>query len=587
MYNDYFGLADSPFSIAPNPQFLYMSERHREALAHLLYGIKSDGGFILLTGEVGTGKTTVCRCLLAQIPEDVDTAFVLNPKQTAIEMLATICDDLGIQYPWNATIKVLVDKLSQFLLESHKRGRRTVVIIDEAQNLSIDVLEQLRLLTNLETNQRKLLQIILLGQPELLEMLDRNELRQLAQRVTARFHLDALSRDDVSSYIRHRLDVAGCKAELFQPGAVSRICSLSGGVPRIINLICDRALLGAYAKDQRQVDRKIVDQAASEIFGNRPGPRSGIRALTIAAVLAVLSVGIVALLTRHGKLQVPGFEAPHPAASTAKPKTAAPGGATPAPVPAPTRPAAGDQLPSPAAAPIAPHSTGGTEDAKDQSPSGPQTIVATANPTAAPKLDALISVEGDSSARVAMAQLFRLWGTPLQASGPPPCQQAAQFGLSCMTALGSLHDLDHVDRPAVIDLKIAGIDNFLAVTHVSGDVVSLASSNGKYRLSADDVVQNWDGHYVILWKPPPDYRTVQRGDKGSTVDWLYRQMATIDGDKTSPAVGEPFDKNLEDRLKRFQLDHGLKPDGIAGAYTWIHINSVVSKDVPRLSSGDG
>jgi general secretion pathway protein A len=184
MYKHYFGLQDSPFSIAPNPQYLYMSTRHREALAHLLYGVKSDGGFILLTGEVGTGKTTVCRCLLAQIPTDVDIAMVLNPKQTAVELLATICDELHITYNPNASIKILVDRLNVFLLDSHRAGRKTILIIDEAQNLEVDVLEQLRLLTNLETNQRKLLQIILLGQPELLTLLGRKELRQLSQRVT-------------------------------------------------------------------------------------------------------------------------------------------------------------------------------------------------------------------------------------------------------------------------------------------------------------------------------------------------------------------------------------------------------------------
>ncbi|MBD3647414.1 MAG: AAA family ATPase, partial [Pseudomonadales bacterium] len=203
MYDQYFGLKESPFSIAPNPRYLYMSERHREALAHLLYGIRTDGGFILLTGEVGTGKTTVCRCLLEQLPDNVDTAFVLNPKLTADELLATICDDLGIDYPDNVTIKGLVDRLNDFLLSSLEADRRTVLIIDEAQNLSADVLEQLRLLTNLETNQRKLLQIILLGQPELLELLSQPELRQLSQRITARFHLDALNREEVAEYIEH------------------------------------------------------------------------------------------------------------------------------------------------------------------------------------------------------------------------------------------------------------------------------------------------------------------------------------------------------------------------------------------------
>ncbi|MFN3238231.1 MAG: AAA family ATPase [Pseudomonadales bacterium] len=266
-----------------------MSPRHREALAHLLYGIQSDGGFILLTGEVGTGKTTVCRCLLEQIPEDVDTAYILNPKQTAQELLATACDEFKIDYPEDASIKVLVDLLNAFLLEAHQQGRKTVLIIDEAQNLSVDVLEQLRLLTNLETNQRKLLQIILLGQPELLTLLARQELRQLSQRVTARFHLDALNRDEVADYIQHRLDTAGAKGSLFPASTVKRIFQISGGIPRLINLVCDRALLGTYVQNKLQVDVPTVNNAAKEILG--PAQSQSKRWLGIAAsALAVVSV---------------------------------------------------------------------------------------------------------------------------------------------------------------------------------------------------------------------------------------------------------------------------------------------------------
>lgn len=580
MYTDYFGLADAPFSIAPNPQFLYMSERHREALAHLLYGIKSDGGFILLTGEVGTGKTTVCRCLLEQIPEDVDTAFVLNPKQTAIELLASVCDDLGIAYPWNATIKILVDRLSEFLLAAHNNGRRTVLIIDEAQNLTVDVLEQLRLLTNLETNQRKLLQIILLGQPELLEKLERKELRQLAQRVTARFHLDALSPEEVVIYIRHRLDVAGCKSELFQPAAVARICKLSLGVPRLINLICDRALLGAYARNQRHVDKRIVDQAAAEIFGEAPKPHSGRRALGIAAVLAVLSVASVAYLADKADIQVPGFE--QHAAVTVAAKDPLSKAAKAAPAASQHAVTKGAAV---ATATNNPHKSPAATSPKDAHQQ--LTPVAVVQRTSAPKTDALIEVEGDSSAGAAMAQLFKLWGLPLKATGGSPCQQAKEFGLACLMELGSLHDIAHLDRPAVIDLSIAGIDNFLALTGFDGHIVNLVSSNGSYRIRQSDLVANWNGNYAILWKPPPDYRVVKQGDKGLTVDWLYRQLAIIDGDKTAPSVGKPFSAALEQRLKQFQIAQGLKPDGIANADTWIHINTLVDKDVPHLNESAG
>lgn len=268
MYKEYFGLKEAPFSIAPDPRYLYMSEGHREALAHLIYGIGYDGGFVLLTGEVGAGKTTVCRCLLEQVPEDTTIAFIMNPRLSVVELLATVCDDLGIRYPKGSdSVKVFVDALNTYLLDAHERGRRTVLIIEEAQNLSSDVLEQLRLLTNLETSQRKLLQIIMLGQPELREKLARPELLQLAQRITARYHLGPLSKKEVAAYVAHRLDVAGGHAALFPPSVVRRLYRLSGGVPRLINILCDRALLGLYVQGKERVDVRTLSSAAREVLG--------------------------------------------------------------------------------------------------------------------------------------------------------------------------------------------------------------------------------------------------------------------------------------------------------------------------------
>ena len=249
MYQHYFGLAEAPFSIAPDPRYLYLSQRHQEALAHLLYGVGGDGGFVLLTGEVGAGKTTVCRCLLQQIPESCDVAYIFNPKLTVEELLSTICVEFGIACPsGNASVKVFVDCINAYLLDAHARGRHTVLIIDEAQNLSAEVLEQMRLLTNLETNERKLLQIILLGQPELALMLDRPELRQLSQRIVARYHLGPLTKPEVAAYVRHRLEISGARRQLFPAALMGRLYRLSGGVPRVINVLCDRALLGTYVQ---------------------------------------------------------------------------------------------------------------------------------------------------------------------------------------------------------------------------------------------------------------------------------------------------------------------------------------------------
>lgn len=292
MYKEYFGLKEEPFSIAPDPQFLYMSEKHREALAHLIYGMKTDGGFVLLTGEVGTGKTTVCRSLLKHVPEHSEVAFILNPKLSVVELLATICDELGIEYPPGTTsIKVFVDRLNLFLLDAHSRDKKTILIIDEAQNLGVDVLEQIRLLTNLETDKRKLLQVILLGQPELNWLLEQPELRQLAQRVTARYHLEPLSRRDLSAYLAYRLARAGVERPLFTRAAINKLYRLSGGVPRLINLISDRALLGAYARGEHMVTPRLLNVAAIEILG-----KARLRRLREALVFTALLIVLVTIV---------------------------------------------------------------------------------------------------------------------------------------------------------------------------------------------------------------------------------------------------------------------------------------------------
>jgi general secretion pathway protein A len=292
MYASHFGLTEAPFSLTPDPRYLYMSEPHREALAHLLYGIEAGGGFVQLTGEVGTGKTTVCRCLLEQLPAHVDVALCLNPRLTDVELLATICDELHVPYrPETASLKLLVDALYRHLLDAHARGRRTVLVLDEAQDLNPEVLEQIRLLTNLETAREKLLQVILIGQPELIRLLDRPKLRQLAQRITARYHLSPLSRADTAAYVRHRLQVAGRHGVVFTPGALRRVHRASRGIPRTVNAVCDRALLGAYTRSQAAVDAGTVSRAVAEVLG-RSGPPRAVRRLAWVPVVALVAAAL-------------------------------------------------------------------------------------------------------------------------------------------------------------------------------------------------------------------------------------------------------------------------------------------------------
>ena len=274
MYTGFFGLTSQPFSIAPNPDFLFLSARHAEALAHLRYGLGEAGGFVLLTGEVGTGKTTVSRCLLQELTDQTEVAFILNPTLNELELLAAICDQLKIRYKKSeASLKMLTDKITNRLMKNHQSGKNTILIIDEAQHLQPAVLEQLRLLTNLETNTKKLLQVILIGQPELQQLFQRQDLRQLAQRMTARYHLMPFTEQEVQQYISYRLQVAGCSRPVFTSSAVKKLFQLSGGIPRLLNLICDRALLGGYSQQKALIDAGLVQQAASEVLAIKPQPQ--------------------------------------------------------------------------------------------------------------------------------------------------------------------------------------------------------------------------------------------------------------------------------------------------------------------------
>ena len=268
MYLNYYGLNDNPFSIAPNPDYLFMSTRHKQALAHLTFGLTESGGFVMLTGEVGTGKTTVSRKLMQELGKDTQMAVILNPTLSALELLATVCDELNISYDASvATLKVYTDVILAKLASNHENGINTVLLIDEAQHLLPEVLEQLRLLTNLETNREKLLKVVLIGQPELQQLLRRNELRQLAQRVTARYHLLPLTQNEVGQYVEHRWSVAGGVSSCFNNAALAELFTISGGIPRVINLLCDRALSLGYSLQRPFIDHQIMVSSSFQVLG--------------------------------------------------------------------------------------------------------------------------------------------------------------------------------------------------------------------------------------------------------------------------------------------------------------------------------
>ncbi|HEX7810270.1 MAG TPA: AAA family ATPase [Burkholderiales bacterium] len=538
MYQQYFGLAEAPFSIAPDPRYLYLSQRHQEALAHLLYGVNSFGGFVLLTGEVGAGKTTVCRCLLEQIPESCNVAYIFNPQLTVGELLSTICVEFGIAFPpGNASAKVFVDCINAFLLDAHARDRQTVLIIDEAQNLSAVVLEQMRLLTNLETNQRKLLQIILLGQPELAQMLERPELRQLRQRIVARYHLGPLTKPEVAAYVRHRLEVSGAQRQLFPDSLMGRVYRLSGGVPRVINLLCDRALLGAYVQGKERVDRATLAQAASEVFHQVPR-RSLVRPLLM---LLVFVLG-VALATALNRLEVQETAATAPA-TTAPPAAPAAAG-TPR-----------QQAPVPEAAPAA---------------------------LLPEKLEWPASEPRSRSEALAYGVLFRAWGANYE--GGPACPQAQSEGLRCRSARGGLDDLRRMNRPAVLLMRDEGGRPFhAALTALDDKAATFAIGAETRSVAVGALATQWAGQYTLFWRMPPDaIDTIYRGVRGPAVQWLIMQLAQARGQVADVERAPLFDEDVERQLKQFQLAEGLVPDGVVGSQTLMRLAAVGDRTAPQL-----
>lgn len=531
MYNAYFGFKESPFAIAPDPRYLYMSEAHREALAHLLYGVTSEGGFVLLTGEVGTGKTTVCRCLLEQLPDDADVALVFNPKVSACELLAAVCEEFRIDYPREtASAKGFVDRINAFLLESHARGRKAVLIIDEAQNLEPEVLEQVRLLTNLETNRRKLLQILMLGQPELRDMLARPELRQLAQRITARYHLGPLKKEEVAAYVAHRLAVAGSRRPLFPARVLNRLYGMSGGVPRLINILCDRALLGTYVREEHQVSLAILNQAAREVFGGSVPRKMHTRRRASWSLAAGLA--LTAVLGGAALFQGPSFFA-EDAASQAHFNPSANGQAASAP----------------------PFSDGWT----------PELIAG-------------------ATEQMAFSALFRQWGVEAPAAGESACQVAETRGLRCLTDKGSWPVLRRLNRPAILKLYDGqNREFFAALTALKEDLATVVLGEQTLRLPLATLTSRWLGEFVVVWRPPTGLeRPVQPGDRGEQVAWLNRQLVRLEGQTGPIPEVTLFDPGLELRVKRFQLASGLTPDGIAGPQTLIHLATVLDGREPLL-----
>jgi general secretion pathway protein A len=558
MYADFFGLQQEPFSIAPDPRYLFMSERHREALAHLLYGVGGGGGFVLLTGEIGAGKTTVCRCFLEQIPRRCNVAYIFNPKLTVDELLKSVCEEFRIPYehlgPGVATVKDYIDPLNEFLLKTHAVGQNNVLIIDEAQNLSADVLEQLRLLTNLETNERKLLQIILIGQPELRSMLARPELEQLGQRVIARYHLGALSETETSQYIRHRLSIAGRTGVMpFDRDARERIHQLSHGIPRRINLLCDRALLGAYAHNRPRIDRAMVDQAASEVFDEtRPAARR-FTAMPRSAVLgvgAVAGAALVGLVTLAAQRIAPGTaEAQAMARAASAPSAAA------------SRPAVAAAAAPPAAV------------------VAEATASATSSPTATRDMPAgLKALPADE--KTAWRELAKSWNLALGEGDP--CGSAERQQVRCFRGSGSVALVRQLGRPSILSLHDGnGKVAYALLTGLNEQGATLRWHGVSQTVPLGTLDKMWRGEFATFWRAPADLSGM-RPDlaAGPAADWLATQLAKAHGEPQPSTPTAAAD--LKSKVHAFQVAQGLKADGLVGPLTLMQLNRATGVDEPRL-----
>lgn len=523
-----------PFTISPDPAYLYMSQRHQEALGHLLYGTGQYGGFVQLTGEVGTGKTTMIRTLLEQRLSDVDVAMIHNPRQSEQEFVQTVCDELGVKYSKRGlTMKALIDALNEHLLSAHAKGRRTVLIIDEAQNLQPEVLEQVRLLTNLETNKEKLLRIMLVGQPELADLLARPDLRQLAQRITARYHLMPLAESETGEYIRHRLRVAGNDQEIFLPAAIREVHKHSGGVPRLINIICDRSLLGAYGSNSRVITGEMATKAAGESM-KIASPRSRRNALIdffsrteiIFAPLAVVLTGVLiyqVIMDRRAETQ--------PAQTTV---TAAP-----------------------AAAPVAVAASNAVK---------PQPLQIT------------------QPLPVVMSRLIELWAPNFRLSADTNiCRALRSERVECFKEHGKWADLMALNKPAILTLQTSdGVAHHVLLRQLDATNATLDTAVGSLRYSRQELDPLWNGEFLVLWRPEIDANVIGPESRGDAVVWLRKRLAELNGKPVPSPLFAFFDKGLREEVMQFQLKRGLEKSGVVRTRTLIALGDN-QPDTPTLS----
>jgi len=546
IYLQHFALKREPFSIVPDPDFLYPSHQHRQAVAHLKYGLDREGGFILLTGEVGTGKTTLTRTMLQRLPAHVRVAYVLNSKLNETDLLASICDELAIRLPKSKNLsfsKTCIDALNQNLLASHAKGQKTLIVIEEAQNLSADVLETLRLLSNLETNTHKLLHILLVGQPELLEILGQKGLRQLNQRVVSRFHLLPLDQSELSNYINHRLHHAGAAGPIFDRGCSLVLFRLTKGVPRLINLICHQSLLAAYSLGVKNVSPDLVKDASVEILSGLDNgkPNRSNNPLIAGLLVVLILVSVFVFLPRntidswreliainesknYDNLLIIEDLATDLVEQNISPLTATEG----------------------------------------------EMIDLVFTDTSNPLVNLLAAWSIESS-EVYSTEVF---------SGI-----AATFGLQSENVTKAAPwILNAIDRPGLVVLDEGdGLPKSYLLAQLNEDSVTLITKDGEIYFDLEQFLNRWTGSFLYLWRPYKGIDLLMQGDSDKlAMHWLQERLS-LGGDGIEKVItGGRYTEAVKDQVIEFQRRHNLDADGIVGRQTLMRLNELFDDEIPRL-----
>jgi general secretion pathway protein A len=535
MYKDFFGFVELPFSIVPNSRYLYLSQRHKEAITHLQAGLGDGGGFAMLTGEVGTGKTTVAKAMLANLDENTKAGLILNPTFSSRDLLEAICDEFKVTYPQDATLKQLNQAIHEYLLRNHKLGWTTLLVIDEAQHLAADVLEQLRLLTNLETDTRKLLKVLLVGQPELQRLLQTTQLRQLAQRITGRYHLLPLDEKETADYIAFRLHTAGGDQQLFDRSSTKLIAKYSHGIPRLINLVCDKSLNMSYYKGNVVVDRQTVHQACEEVMQfqaeiyqqDKPIRRSfEWPAWGSVAIGVFAALGVGWAVTHNMPMEVPTNTAPTVAAQTPIQPTV-------------VAPIVNEQL---------------TNEQREQ-------------------------LLAQTQSNLAVNDLYKLWGYRASVRDNL-CLSEPQSTMRCERKMATWPLLVQQNRPVILELNYQGEVGYVILYAIGDGKVEVLNGKERLRLPISWLKPLWQGNIIELWQAPLK-DTLRLDMEGPAIEVLDKLLAEAVNEQ--PLSTDIYDGAMKERVELFQRWQGIGVDGIAGQRTLERLQQSAQPDAPALA----